>query len=73
MKELSTEEMNSVRGGQDINAAAQILNANEAAAANIASVDQANAAVVSIGSLQVNSADVDQRIRQNVGNIVQRA
>ena len=73
MKELSTEEMNSVRGGQDINAAAQIGNANEAAAANIASVGQANLAGLQILSAQANFADVDQSIRQNVGNIVQRA
>jgi hypothetical protein len=73
MKELSTEEMNSVRGGQDINAAAQIGNENLAEAANVAEVGQTNLAGVQILSAQANFADVDQSIRQNVGNIVQRA
>ena len=73
MKELSTEETNSVRGGLDINAAAHILNHNTAAAANVAEVGQTNLAGVQILSAQINAADVDQSIRQNVGNIVQRA
>jgi hypothetical protein len=73
MKELSTEETNSVRGGLDINAALQAGNVNAAAAANIAGVGQLNAAGVQILSAQANFADVDQRVRQNVGNIVQRA
>jgi hypothetical protein len=73
MKELSTEEMNSVRGGQDTNVATLIANTNTAAAANVSDVAQTNAAAVAAGFIQNNSADVDQRIRQNLGNVIQRA
>jgi hypothetical protein len=72
VKELSTEEINSVRGG-DVNIAVPALNLNEAIAVNAATVVQENIAVLSAGALQSNTADVVQSIRQNVGNIIQRA
>jgi len=73
MKELSTEEIASVRGGQDVNIAVGALNLNEAIAVNAATVVQENIAVLSAGAVQSNTADLDQSIRQNVGNIIQHA
>jgi hypothetical protein len=71
MKELSTEEMNAVRGGQDTNIAASTL--NTAAAANVALVSstQTNANAFSVLTAQENELKVRQNAEANAGNIFQ--
>jgi hypothetical protein len=65
MKELSTEEMNAVRGGQTIASFNSIANTNVAVAQNFAA-PQTNVSLFSISSQENESS---QHAKANAGNI----